>query len=113
MPFYHFSQNNSGGHFKGLYKNIIIEAKTADEANKIACDVFEVYFDGVYNGSDCDCCGDRWYPAMEPGDDAPMIYGMPAEQYETVIDWGVSDVIRYADGHELVILREKYETVEV
>lgn len=69
MAFYQFRQNNSGGSFdyddrSGLSVNVYIEAGTADEANSRAEDL-GIYFDGVDNGSDCSCCGDRWYRVGE------------------------------------------------
>jgi hypothetical protein len=62
--FYIFNQNNSGGRWRIDLKNgishiVIIEAKNAKEANSRAVSA-GVYFDGVEDGSDCECCGDRW-----------------------------------------------------
>lgn len=55
-----FEQNNSGGVFdKHMGYAIYVEAATSAEANARA-ESFGVYFDGVRNGSDCPCCGDRW-----------------------------------------------------
>lgn len=64
--FYHFDQNNSGGDFdvdaeKGIGVHVLIEAVTADQANDIAKNI-GLYFDGVDEGLDCACCGNRWYP---------------------------------------------------
>jgi hypothetical protein len=67
MRFYEFLQNNSGGSFQTdeqLTHRVIIEAK--DE--KAACSIAEnmgVYFNGVEEGSDCPCCGDRWCTPSE------------------------------------------------
>lgn len=41
-----------------------IEAESAAEANRLA-QYNGLYFDGVDDGIDCDCCGDRWYSADE------------------------------------------------
>jgi hypothetical protein len=57
--FYCFRQNNSGGQFIGDVV-INIEADSAEEANEIALDN-GIYFDGVEEDKDCECCGDRWY----------------------------------------------------
>lgn len=57
--FYIFNQSNPGGQYKGV-ERLVIEAPTADIANDIAVKQKNVYFDGVDNGVDCDCCGDRW-----------------------------------------------------
>ena len=64
MNWYQFSQNNSGGSFvvdDKLCCELYIEAQNTDEANTIA-ERLGVYFDGVEQGLDCECCGDRWYP---------------------------------------------------
>lgn len=63
MDFYEYHQNNSGGRFDlELGENVYIQATTADEANSIAQNN-GIYFDGVEDGRDCQCCGDRWYEA--------------------------------------------------
>lgn len=62
MSFYNFYQNNSGGHLTindKLCHNLYIEADTFKEALEKAKS-FGVYFNGVANGKDCECCGDRW-----------------------------------------------------
>lgn len=61
--FYEFSQNNTGGSFvtdSKLCHRLIIEASSASEASDIAEDL-GCYWDGVEDGSDCPCCGDRWH----------------------------------------------------
>ena len=77
--FYHFSQNNSGGSFdfdedSGITVHVIIEATDHANANDIAEDA-GIYFDGCRDGVDCNCCGDRWYPAWDDGDENPSVYG--------------------------------------
>jgi hypothetical protein len=63
MPFWEFSQNNSGGSFdKKMGHSIYVEADSADEANSRAEGV-GVYFNGCVTGGDCPCCGDRWHAA--------------------------------------------------
>ena len=86
--FYCFIQNNSGGHFDRRYEigigpYVIVEADDATEAN-IRAECIGLYFNGVELGSDCECCGDRWYPIWnsEAGEDSPMIYGKPIEEYK-------------------------------
>lgn len=61
--FYEFSQNNSGGYFKvddKVCHRLFIEADDKDEAiykaGKLGC-----YWNGVSEGIDCECCGDRWH----------------------------------------------------
>lgn len=79
MPFYHYSQNNSGGTFifdkeKGITHHVVIEASDATHADQRAIEL-GIYFNGCDDGTDCDCCGDRWYNASEPGDKEPVGYG--------------------------------------
>jgi hypothetical protein len=79
--FYCFRQNNSGGQFIGE-RDLIIEAESAEEANEIALDN-GVYFDGVEESIDCDCCGDRWYRVEEHECDVrdfPHVWGNPVEK---------------------------------
>lgn len=67
MKLYHFRQNNSGGSFDCdliLCQSVIIEAESAEEANAKAIQL-GIYFDGVDEGGDCECCGDRWYRAND------------------------------------------------
>ncbi len=76
--FYTFMQNNSGGHFSfdeklGITHFVIIEGDSEEEAeDKAKC--IGIYYDGVDDGLDCPCCGDRWY-RPEDGADEPAIYG--------------------------------------
>lgn len=61
---YEFRQNNSGGIFdinKDVCAYVYIEAPDAHTANNLAEMYAGIYFDGVDNGIDCPCCGDRWY----------------------------------------------------
>jgi len=63
MPFFHFDQNNSGGGYdadENVAPIVVIEAVDADAANDKA-EELGVYFGGVSDGRDCECCGDRWY----------------------------------------------------
>lgn len=87
--FFTFSQNNSGGAFyedhpTGVSKIVIIEAESADEANKRAEDI-GLYFYGCDDGRDCSCCGDRWYPTSDrDGEKTPSIYGTPVSDMGTM-----------------------------
>lgn len=93
--FYTFDQNNSGGYYEksnGISTHVIIEANSSDEANEIAEDK-GVYFNGVADGIDCECCGDRWYRVNEyDGTAVPMVYNDNEVQYYNV-------VIYYANGN--------------
>ena len=65
MKFYEFYQNNSGGHYqKNMPHKIYIQAPNAEVANSLA-EAEGAYFNGVSDGIDCDCCGDRWSKADE------------------------------------------------
>jgi hypothetical protein len=62
LNFYEFSQNDSGGSFvtdDKLCHRLFIEAESEDAATKIAEDL-GCYWNGVEEGYDCECCGDRW-----------------------------------------------------
>lgn len=67
--FYIFQQNNSGGYLeedekRGIGEYVFIESESAKEANSKAENI-GLYFDGVENGIDCECCGDRWNSVYE------------------------------------------------
>src|SRR5574343_1142735 len=84
--FFTYDQNNSGGSFvinKNVTQYVIVEADSADDANDRAEQV-GVYFDGVQNEMDCECCGDRWYRAWSDGDGLPMIYGNSPENHRSM-----------------------------
>lgn len=110
MKFFHFHQNNSGGSFcidlkNGICPDVIIEARDAAHANERAEEI-GIYFNGVEEGLDCGCCGDRWYKQWGPGNDNPCVYGEPVSELNK--DWFMEVVaIHYADGRiEVVELRE-------
>ena len=80
--FYTFHQNNSFGAWDGPLQ-ICIEADSAKEANQIAEAETVIYFNGVIDDRDCDCCGDRWSPVYDDdGHSIPKSYGEPAEASE-------------------------------
>lgn len=59
---YEFSQNNSGGSLtedNNLCHRLFIEARNVAKAKEKAIRL-GVYFQGVDDGIDCSCCGDRW-----------------------------------------------------
>jgi hypothetical protein len=81
--FYAFRQNNSGGGFdfdedSGITTTVIIEAESADDANR-RLEAIGGYFNGTNDyGPDCRCCGDRWHAVSEyDGADVPSVYGKP------------------------------------
>lgn len=60
--FYELTQNNSGGYFivdEKVCHRLFIEATSEEEAIRKA-ESLGCYWDGVENGNDCSCCGDRW-----------------------------------------------------
>lgn len=78
--FYTYSQNNSGGSFTGPAHYVIIEAFNKDAAHDIA-EQHGVYFNGIEDGHDCSCCGDRW-SRWSDENEVPSIYGEPVETTE-------------------------------
>ena len=119
--FYVFHQNNSGGTYNfsealGIGTFVIVEADDYNEANERAKDI-GLYFDGVYKGIDCECCGDRWCPIheWEKPDNVPSIYDTPlklrpSKRKISHKGWGSLDValvfVHYKDGS---ILRTTYK----
>lgn len=98
--FYTFVQNNSGaskGKTDLLDQYVIVEARTAVQANEIA-QKLGIYFDGVRAGLDCRCCGDRWDAAIEDhGTGRPSIWADPITD-EELRDKNGGIIIHYADG---------------
>ena len=67
---YNFDQNNSGGYYVKPAQNIIVkDARDEKHAIEIAL-AAGMYFDGVADGTDCDCCGVRWVPMAQEYDSA-------------------------------------------
>jgi hypothetical protein len=111
--FYHYSQNNTGGSFdidseKGISANVIIEARSAAEADRIA-EGLGLYFDGE---GDCSCCGTRWTAQEDAWTDngtlEPSLYGVNVDAYYDNPDgWGFTyyyqhdAYVHYLDGRVL------------
>ena len=82
MSYFTFRQNNPGGKFEltdTIGHFVIVEAASAAEADERARRI-GLYFDGVDEGRDCPCCGDRWYRMGDKPDDqfdVPTCYGVP------------------------------------
>ena len=100
MKFYTFPQNNAGGEWdKILGYTVIIEAETPEKANEKAEEI-GIYFDGVDNDIDCECCGDRWcrvedeYDEIDPEKLKDFVEEIKAYQK----NWELSSTIYYADG---------------
>lgn len=113
MPWYQFDQTNARGHLiqnDKVDRLVFIEADRACFANCIAQEDLGIYF-----GSECDCCGDRWNEAedheglVEPGawDWKVSQDHMPADMQSL---YGTGTVHLYhKDGtHEQVTLSKGY-----
>jgi hypothetical protein len=95
--FYDFSQNNTGGKHhiddeNGIGPRVWIEAHSSTEANQLA-EELGIYFEGVMNGNDCRCCGDRWYPVTEY-DGSDVIE--PSPEYD--FNWHDTVYVHKLDG---------------
>jgi len=103
MTFYIWYQNNSGGHFhvdENLSHRVVIEANTYTEAEYKALNL-GIYYNGVDDDRDCDCCGDRWYHGHELTE--LDLEGKTLDEYlQGMADeygWKDPDIIvHYADG---------------
>lgn len=99
--FYTFRQNNSGGKFeidKSIKHYIIVEADNAKEANTFA-EYLGIYFDGVEDGYDCPCCGDRWSRVDEyDAEKIPSLYGHNIIGYQNKWLEGDEYIIYYKNG---------------
>jgi hypothetical protein len=74
LKWYEYSQNNTGGTFildDGVAKYVFIQATSPEEANTKAEEI-GIYFYGVLDGRDCECCGDRWYKPYESSTEKEM-----------------------------------------
>lgn len=103
--FWTFRQNNSGGSFdqnETVSTFVIMEALDADDANCRAREI-GIYFNGVEDGIDCDCCGDRWYPAYEEGFKNPEVYGKLLEKHKQDVVGG-NTIVYYIDGRKEISL---------
>lgn len=107
MAFFMWSQNNSGGDFvvdENLTLRVVIEAKTYDLAEDKALN-FGIYYNGVEDKMDCDCCGDRWYEGKELDvEGGPMLEYL--QEYADKYGWeSPSVIIHYADRTKGAIVR--------
>lgn len=76
MTYYKFVQNNSFGVYEindeaGIGRIVWVEAASENDALERA-EKIGLYFNGVEEGKDCPCCGDRWYAPWEE-EDKPKI----------------------------------------
>lgn len=94
--FFEFEQNNSGGSFHiddkdGIGPRVWIEAIDVAHANSRAEDI-GIYFNGVEDGRDCECCGDRWSKPWEDGQEAVEI----SSKYD--FNWHDTVYVHHLDG---------------
>jgi hypothetical protein len=91
---------------KGISHHVIIEAGSPSHADDRA-ESIGLYFHGVNDGRDCECCGDRWHAKARFGDgeDLPSVYGDVVSDAEVCPDpsakWMGNDpegYIHYLDG---------------
>jgi len=111
--FYTFRQNNSGGEYDindKVNEIVIVEAESADEANLKAEEV-GIYFNGVENDLDCECCGDRWDAICEEaeGFDVPTYYDRPITKVGSKQTNKTDVVIYYKDGSRQYAVAPFYE----
>ena len=118
MKFYTFDQNNSGGSFihdpdLGIGYVVVIEAESQDKAIEKA-ESIGLYFNGVVEGYDCPCCGDRWYlPWTDNAKELPEHCGVILEAAEDGdeldSEWGINSYIHYADGTFKAVKAQAYD----
>ena len=109
LKFYEISQNNSGGSFitnDKLCHRLFIEANSSAEADSIAEDL-GCYWNGVDEGSDCPCCGDRWSGAYSAID----LTSMTREKDSS---YPVEECVdrKESASEALVSLKERYSEFE-
>lgn len=101
MSYYMWSQNDTGGSFitnGDLSSFVVIEAETLAQAEEKALNL-GIYYDGVEDGHDCSCCGDRWYGCdlveLEDGDTIEDYLQRNEDKYS----WhGTMTILHLADG---------------
>ncbi len=96
-----FTQNNSGGHFnhdprRGIGPYVIVEGTDEEDCVQRAEDI-GLYWNGVDEGSDCECCGDRWDTYGEVSDE-PQVYGEPVSQARVRREGKPLGYIHYLSG---------------
>lgn len=88
MNWYEFNQNNSGGSFvvnDKLCHRLFIETETFSEA-VLKAEELGCYWNGVAEGRDCPCCGDRW---SKWGDDPVELEKFNTEGYSVGVFDGI------------------------
>ena len=103
--FHTFIQNNSGGFFvtekdKGIASVVIVECDSEHDVLSRA-EAIGIYFNGVADGTDCECCGDRWDYYEGDLTEEPEVYGeSPGEYMKTASSLRQDICIHYKDGRK-------------
>lgn len=92
MSIYLFFQTNSGGRFIPPAICVFVEAEDVHEATMLAQDS-GVYFHGVNDGVDCDCCGDRWHEVGEPLDLSEYPQNDPVTYYKEMYEMWADELV--------------------
>lgn len=112
--FYEYDQNNSGGYFfieDGITLVVWIQADSNEEADELA-EKLGIYFNGCREGYDCECCGDRWYPAYKRNTKGEMIESLRlSKKYkERWVEEGEPwATVHFKDGSIWKISKENFE----
>lgn len=83
LKWFNFSQNNSYGGFdidEHVAHEMFIQASNFEEANDLA-ESIGCYFNGVDDGIDCSCRGNRWHALLSDCDAINLPYGVTIERY--------------------------------
>lgn len=110
--FYVYRQNNSGGSFDiddatGIGPKVWIEANDMNHSIERAQSI-GIYFNGVEDGRDCVCCGDRWSkPWSDNGENLPKIN----DKYD--FNWWNTVYIHYINGSiERITEKQRLNTIK-
>lgn len=77
----------------GIDHYVVVEAQSHSDAVSFALDI-GLYFDGVENCGDCECCGDRWSFPYLPPTSTPQVYGDDVK----FVSEGGNCYVHYLDG---------------
>lgn len=69
---FRYRQNNSGGKHRNDPFALIVKATDHKQANEKAKE--HIYFNGCEDGTDCSCCGDRWYEKYDSDIDGYEVF---------------------------------------
>jgi hypothetical protein len=98
-----FIQNNPGGKFIGP-RTVVIEGNSYADILDSAED-YGIYFDGVEEGTDCKCCGDRWNcPSESKMNKNMMFYGEEIDMLKTYIFFGRNLFLNSEGNRDFIII---------